>query len=105
MYIVIGVTVLMRRRGKKEKKNLKKELSAAFEMPEEIVSDLPLISLRGFGEAVVENYKGIIEYSTEKIRVNTSVGVLRLTGKDMFIKCLDADNIIITGKIMSAEFL
>ena len=105
MYIIIGVTVLMRRRGKKEKKNLKKELSTAFEMPEEIVSDLPLISLRGFEEAVVENYDGIFEYSTEKIRVYTSVGVLRLTGKDMFIKCLDADNIIITGKIMSAEFL
>ncbi len=95
----------MRARLKKEKKNLKKELSAAFEMPEEIVSDLPLISLRGFEEAVIENYKGIIEYSTERIRINTSSGVLRLTGENMFIKCLDADNIIITGKIMSAEFI
>ncbi len=95
----------MRARLKKEKKNLKKELSAAFEMPEEIVSDLPLISLRGFEEAVIENYKGIIEYSTERIRINTSSGVLRLMGENMFIKCLDADNIIITGKIMSAEFI
>ena len=95
----------MRARLKKEKKNLKKELSAAFEMPEEIVSDLPLISLRGFEEAVIENYKGIIEYSTERIRINTASGVLRLTGENMFIKCLDADNIIITGKIMSAEFI
>ncbi len=95
----------MRAHSKKVKKNLKKELSAAFEMPEEIVLDLPLISLRGFEEAVIENYKGIIEYSTEKIRVNTSVGILRLTGENMFIKCLDADNIVITGKIKSAEFL
>lgn len=95
----------MRSRLKKEKRSLKNELSAALEMPREIVSDLPLISLRGFEEAVIENYRGMIEYGSERIRINTSVGVLRLEGRDMYIKCLDSDCVIITGRITSAEFI
>ena len=83
--------------SKKDKPNLKKELSAAFEIPGEVVLNMPLISLKGREEAVVENYSGIIEYSTEKIRLNTTAGI--------FKKCLDCDNIIITGKIDSTEFL
>ena len=91
--------------SKKEKPNLKKELSAAFEIPGEVVLNMPLISLKGREEAVVENYSGIIEYSTEKIRLNTTAGIFKITGESLLIKCLDCDNIIITGKIDSTEFL
>lgn len=87
------------------KNDLKKDISTAFEIPKEIVLDMPFISLRGNNEAVVENYKGIIEYSSEKIRINTSVGVLKFAGSKMAIKCLDLNNIIITGCIEHIEFL
>ncbi len=98
----------MRAVGKKSKKDktaIKKELSRTFEIPEEVVLDIPLISFKGREEAVIENYRGIIEYSTEKMRINTASGVLKVTGDDLIIKCLDADNIVIAGKINSAEFL
>ena len=90
---------------KKDKTNLKKELSAAFEIPGEVVLDMPLITMKGKEEVVIENYKGIIEYSTEKIRISTTAGIYKLTGEGMLIKCLDSDNVIITGRINSTEFL
>lgn len=90
---------------KKNTKNLKKEISDILEMPEEVVFDMPLISFKGRSEAVIENYKGIIEYGTEKIRLNTSVGIFKITGENLVIKGLDADNVIICGQINSAEFL
>ena len=90
---------------KKDKTNLKKELSAAFESPGEVVLDMPLITMKGKEEVVIENYKGIIEYSTEKIRINTTAGIYKLTGEERLIKCLDSDNVIITGRINSTEFL
>ena len=58
--------------SKKDKPNLKKELSAALEIPGEVILDMPLISLKGREEISVENYRGIIEYSTDKIRLNTT---------------------------------
>ncbi len=93
------------KKGRKDKTGIKRELSAAFEIPGEVVLNIPLISLRGREEIVIENYRGIIEYSTEKIRVNTSSGVFRISGEGLLIKCLDADNVIIAGRIDSAEFL
>ena len=92
-------------RLKKRKTNIKEELSAAFEIPKEVVLNMPLISLKGREEVVIENYRGIIEYTTEKIRINTASGVFKLTGEKMLIKCLDADNIVICGVINSTEFL
>ena len=77
-------------RLKKRKTNIKEELSAAFEIPKEVALNVPLISLRGREEVVIENYRGIIEY---------------ITGEKMLIKCLDADNIVISGAINSTEFL
>ena len=95
----------MKKSVRKKSVDIKKEISSVLEIPEEVVFDMPFISLKGREEAVVENYKGIIEYSSEKIRLNTTSGVLKLTGESLAIKCLDADNIIISGKIDSAEFI
>ena len=91
--------------SKKDKPNLKKELSAALEIPGEVILDMPLISLKGREEISVENYRGIIEYSTEKIRLNTTAVIFKITGENLLIKCLDCDNVIITGKINATEFL
>ena len=91
--------------SKKDKPNLKKELSAALEIPGEVILDMPLISLKGREEISVENYRGIIEYSTEKIRLNTTAGIFKITGENLLINCLDCDNVIITGKINATEFL
>ena len=92
-------------RSKKEKKSLKKRISNAFDIPKDVTRNLPVRSLRGRDEAVVENYLGIIEYDPEKIRISTSAGTLCLTGEKMLIKSLDSDSLIITGKIRSAGFL
>ena len=95
----------MKRSGHKKTVDIKKEISSVLEIPEEVVFDMPFISLKGREEAVVENYKGIIEYSSERIRLNTTSGVFKLSGEGLTIKCLDADNVIISGKINSAEFI
>ena len=95
----------MKRSGHKKTVDIKKEISSALEIPEEVVFDMPFISLKGREEAVIENYKGIIEYSSERIRINTKSGIFKLTGEGLVIKCLDADNVIISGKINSAEFI
>ena len=73
--------------SKKDKPNLKKELSAALEIPGEVILDMPLISLKGREEISVENYRGIIEYSTDKIRLNTTAGIFKITVNLCFLHC------------------
>ena len=86
-------------------KGIKKHVSEALDLPKEVIMNLPLISLTGREELMIENYKGVIEYTEEKIRVNTSVGVLKVEGNNLFLKHITADSIVVTGGILKMEFL
>ena len=85
--------------------NIKNKLTSAFDLPKEIILNLPLISVIGKEEITIENYKGIIEYSEERVRLNTSCGVLKVEGKSLFLKKITTEYILITGNITLLEYL
>ena len=80
-------------------------VTEALELPKEIMLNLPLISLIGREEVTIENYKGILEYGEEPVRIGTAAGVLRLTGKGLCLKQLSAECMVVTGKIDNLHFL
>ena len=57
------------KKNKKEKLDIKRMLTAALELPKEIALNLPVISIIGAEEVGIENYKTIIEYSAEQVRI------------------------------------
>lgn len=89
--------------GKKE--IVKEKISSALSLPKEVVMDIPLISITGNIELNIENYKGVVEYTDERIRVNTASGVLRIEGRKLLLKQITAESIQITGKLIKLEYL
>ena len=89
----------------KVNQNIKKKLVNTLELPKEIIFNLPLITMVGNEEINIENYKGVIEYSPEKIRINTECGVLKINGEKLSFKQITAENIIVTGTIQTLEYL
>ncbi|MEW9124819.1 MAG: sporulation protein YqfC [Thermotaleaceae bacterium] len=85
-------------------KEIKESLSELLELPKDIILDLPRITLLGDMQMYVENHKGIVEYSQIRIRVKVKNGILRITGKELSIKSIVTDEIIICGSIESVEF-
>lgn len=83
----------------------RKNMTEALELPKEIMLNLPLISFIGREEVSIENYKGILEYGEETVRVGTAVGVLRLTGHNFCLKQLSAECMVVTGRVEKLEFL
>lgn len=83
----------------------RKNMTEALELPKEIMLNLPLISFIGREEVSIENYKGILEYGEETVRVGTAAGVLRLTGRGLCIKQLSAECMVVTGRVEKLEFL
>jgi sporulation protein YqfC len=84
---------------------MKSNLSEVFELPRDIMLNLPKISMIGNNQMLVENHKGVIEYTPQRIRVNSSIGVIRVQGRDMNLKNIAADDIMITGEVKMIEFL
>jgi len=91
--------------AKKSKGLLTGKITTALELPKEVVMNLPLITLIGKEDMTIENFKGVLEYSEERIRINTSIGVVRVEGKRLLLKQITSDNIGIVGNISKIEFL
>lgn len=88
-----------------DKKNIKEKMSEVLELPREIIMDVPKLILIGSNDLSIENYKGIIEYSENIIRINTNSKMIKITGKKLEIKTITAEEILIGGNIETLEFI
>ncbi|MCL2605110.1 MAG: sporulation protein YqfC [Defluviitaleaceae bacterium] len=79
--------------------NVKEKLASALALPKEIALDMPLIVAAGRGELNIENYKNLLEFSENKIRVHTSAGLLNIEGTRLCLKQITTENLLITGSI------
>ena len=52
---------------------VKSKIAEKLNIPEDIAEGLPIVTVTGKNEIYVENYKGIIEYSQNCIRIQTKV--------------------------------
>ena len=84
---------------------LRKNVTEALDLPKEIMLDLPLVSLVGRDEVTIENYRGILEYSEEMVRVGTAAGILQMRGEGLCLKQLSAECMVVTGKVEGLDFL
>ena len=85
---------------KKKKTN---KIEKMLELPEEIYSDNPKITITGFNEIILENYKGILEYEKCFASISTYIGVININGNNINLEKMTNDDIKITGKIESIE--
>ena len=83
---------------------VRKKIAEAADVPKDVVLGMPLVSLTGKAELCIENYRGILEYTEELIRIRTKEGVLRVTGRRMRIEYYLDDEMQITGNIAKVEF-
>ena len=59
----------------------KSKIAEKLNIPEDISEGLPIVTLTGKREVYVENYKGIIEYGKNCIRIQTKGCRITFTGK------------------------
>lgn len=90
---------------KKKLQEVKSTVSEMFELPKDITLNMPKMNLIGNNQMLVENHRGIIEYTPNLIRVNTTVGVIRIQGNELNLRNIATDDIMISGDIKSIEFI
>jgi len=74
-----------------------------LEFPQELV--FPKVTILSDKEITVENYKGIIEYEENLLRINTEVFIIKIEGAGLLIKNINDDELIINGRVKNIEFL
>lgn len=90
------------RRNKKQKYQNKFE--RLLEIPTELSSTEPKITIVSFNEMLIENYKGILEYQEFFIRISTYSGIININGFNLKLDEMTSDDLMITGKIETIDF-
>ena len=91
----------MKNNKKKSKFN---KIDRVLEMPKEISTNEPKITIQSFNQMLIENYKGILEYQDFFVRINTFIGVININGYNLNLNEMTTDDLLITGKIESVDF-
>ncbi len=89
----------------KNKEMISRAMADLLEIPKDLVLDIPKITMIGRGELYLENHRGIIEYSKQRLRINLSRGFLEILGDHLEIKALLPDEIKIAGDISTCRFV
>ena len=82
---------------------MKRRLDKILEMPEEVYSNTTKLTITGFNEMILENYKGILEYEEYFTSISTHIGIINISGYNINLEKMTNDDIKITGKIESVE--
>lgn len=85
------------------KKKKYRKFDKALELPQEVCSNIPKITMVGFDEMVIENFKGILEYEEFFVRINTHIGIVNINGYQLNLENMTNDDIKVTGKIESVD--
>jgi len=83
---------------------IKRKISDALDLPKDIILNVPRIVITGKIAVFIENHKGIIEYSSQLVKINTSLGIISIKGEDILIKTIITDEITVEGEITAIEF-
>lgn len=84
-------------------KKSKKRIENILEIPKEVYTNIPKLTVIGFDEMIIENYKSILEYEEFFVRINTHIGILSINGFNLNLEKMTNDDIKITGTIESVD--
>ena len=71
----------------------------AMQVPPDLSRRDCIMTLYGSCELCIENYRHILEYQDEKIRILTKHGRISICGKRLLISSYTSDEMYITGQI------
>ena len=80
-------------------------LAELFDLPADLVAGLPHLEMVGDRQLYLERHTGILSYSETQIDVNTTGGVLRVTGAALSLMAMTGEEVRIGGRIAAVEWV
>ena len=84
----------------RDKKNkFSSKINKVLEVPRELSKGEIKVTIIGFDEMLIENYKGILEYEEFYIKIKTEIGNINISGFNLNLQQVTEDDILVKGKI------
>lgn len=83
--------------------DLSEEMADRLDLPAEMLRGVPKITITGRRRVLVENHGGILTYSGELIELGGRTKVI-IRGDGLRLLAMDRTDMVIAGRILSAEY-
>ncbi|MFC7060674.1 sporulation protein YqfC [Halobacillus seohaensis] len=84
---------------------LRNWVSQYFDLPADVMLDLPRVTTIGSIHAYIENCTGLLHFSDVEVRVQYRSGQLSIKGKDLRIKMMLKQELLLEGQLLSIDFI
>ncbi|WP_407690662.1 sporulation protein YqfC [Salinibacillus xinjiangensis] len=84
---------------------MKQWVAHYFNLPDDVLLDLPRITTIGQLHAYIENHHGLVTFTENEIVVKTNQGYVRVRGENFVLKTMLQEEIIIEGKIQDVQYV
>ena len=85
----------------KQRKPIFESIALSVQLPTESMPRLPIVELAGYRRVLIENHRGIMQYTACQICVIVSYGHIRICGAGLAIARMTKQQLVITGQIDS----
>ena len=85
-------------------KGLCGDLAERLQLPEEAISGAVKLTAVGDRRLLIEQHKGLLEYSGETIRVSTGRGQIVLHGANLEMDAMNQTELLVCGRLQSLEW-
>lgn len=83
----------------------REQLADALRLPKDMLFGAPILTATGNHELWVENYKGILEYSRDSIRLQAGNCQISICGSGLLIDYYTSEDMKIVGEIRCISYL
>ncbi|QOR65576.1 sporulation protein YqfC [Cytobacillus suaedae] len=85
--------------SKKWQNRMRNWITSKMELPQDVMMDLPRITMIGQIHIYIENHRGLLTFSDKELRLLLKQGQLLIKGQSFVIKTILPEEILLEGKI------
>jgi sporulation protein YqfC len=87
------------------RKKLNQWTAQMIDLPPDVMLDIPRMTMVGNIRLYIENHRGIVHFSEDRLKLALSDGFLELNGKELIVRAISAEEILIEGLINELKYM
>jgi len=76
-----------------------------LDLPQDVVLEVPRITMIGHLQMYIENHRGVIHFSDRELRLLLTNGQLIVKGEQLVIRAILPEEVLLEGRISGVKFV
>lgn len=87
------------------RKNIRNLAVTVMDLPQDLIFDMPRITIIGNAQITIENHRGLELFSSQLLRLRIEGGALEIAGENLVIRNILKNEVLIEGTIQRVEYI